>query len=72
MCTFSNLSVADNKDMAPRKDYEDYLKFVAEANSAEFNTLMSDDAEEKPLVWEDEDSSRKAPPLRSLQYCNAA
>lgn len=33
--------------MAPRKDYEDYLKFISEANSAEFNTLMSDDAEEK-------------------------
>ena len=33
--------------MAPRKDYEDYLKFISEANSAEFNTLMSDDADEK-------------------------
>ena len=31
--------------MAPRKDYEDYLKFISEANTAEFNTLMSEDAE---------------------------
>ena len=43
--------------MAPRKDYEDYLKFISEANSAEFNTLMSEEADMKAQTPMDKPST---------------
>ena len=31
----TNIFTADNKEMRPKKDYEDYLKFIGDTHSEE-------------------------------------